>query len=94
MNYPLPHTIQNCQGEVLTFKALVKEPDGDRLLVENYVKPNSGPPMHTHFLQDEALTVVRGKMAYQVLGGELSGELRKSNSALMVEMEAAGLEAR
>ena len=26
--------------------------------------------MHTHFLQDEQLTVVRGTMGYQVLGGE------------------------
>jgi quercetin dioxygenase-like cupin family protein len=70
MNYTLPHTIQNCLGETLIFKELVKEPDGDRLLVENYVKPNSGPPMHVHHLQDEALTVVRGRIGYQVQGDE------------------------
>jgi quercetin dioxygenase-like cupin family protein len=70
MNYVLPHTIQNCLGETLIFKELVKEPDGDRLLVENYVKPNSGPPMHVHHLQDEALTVVRGRIGYQVQGEE------------------------
>lgn len=70
MNYQLPHTIQNCIGETLIFKELVKEGDGDKLLVENFVTPKSGPPMHTHFLQEEALTVVEGKIGYQILGEE------------------------
>lgn len=70
MNYHLPHTIQNCIGETLTFKELVKEPDGDKLLVENYVIPKSGPPMHTHYLQDEVLTVAKGCIGYQVLGDD------------------------
>ena len=70
MEYSLPHTIQNGMGETLIFKNLVKEPDGDRLLVENYVTPQSGPPMHTHFLQDECLTVVKGRIGYQVKGGQ------------------------
>lgn len=70
MNYQLPHTIQNCIGEKLTFKELVREPDGDKLIVENFVTPKNGPPMHTHFLQDEAITVVRGRMGYQVQGQE------------------------
>lgn len=68
MNYPFPHTIQNCTGEKIVFKEVLKESDGDRVLVENFVTPENGPPMHTHFLQDEALTVVRGRMAYQVMG--------------------------
>ena len=68
MTHKLPHTITNCIGEKLIFKELVKEPDGDKLIVENYVAPKSGPPMHTHFLQDESLTVVRGRMGYQVMG--------------------------
>lgn len=66
MNYPFPHTIKNCTGETLIFKAVVHEPDGDKLLVENYVTPKSGPPMHTHFLQDEALTVEKGRIGYQI----------------------------
>ena len=70
MNYQLPHKIENGMGETLIFKELVKEPDGDRLLVENYVAPKSGPPMHTHFLQDEAITVVKGRIGYQVQGKE------------------------
>lgn len=70
MNYQFPHTIKNPVGETLIFKELVQEPDGDKLLVENYLTPKSGPPMHTHFLQDESLTVVDGKIGYQIKGGQ------------------------
>jgi quercetin dioxygenase-like cupin family protein len=68
MQYQLPHTIKNCMGETLIFKELIQEADGDKLMVENFVTPNSGPPMHTHFLQEEALTVVEGRIGYQVKG--------------------------
>jgi Cupin domain len=68
MKIAYPHIIENCIGEKLIFKALQKEPDGDRLMVENYVTPANGPLMHTHWLQDESLTVVNGKIGYQVLG--------------------------
>ena len=76
MSISYPHTIQNCIGEKLTFLSLETEPDGDRLLVENSVTPGSGPLMHTHWLQDESLTVVKGKIGYQVLGGpeQFAGE--------------------
>jgi quercetin dioxygenase-like cupin family protein len=70
MKYQFPHTIENCIGEKLIFKELIHEPDGDKLLVENFVTPKSGPPMHTHFLQEEALTVVEGRIGYQVQGGQ------------------------
>lgn len=70
MHYQLPHTIQNCLGERLVFKQLLQEADGDRLLVENFVTPKNGPPMHTHFLQEEVLTVVNGRIGYQVQGGQ------------------------
>jgi quercetin dioxygenase-like cupin family protein len=63
-----PHVIENCIGEKLIFKELQKESDGDRLIVENYVTPTNGPLMHTHWLQDESLTVVNGKIGYQVQG--------------------------
>jgi hypothetical protein len=36
--------------------------------VENFVAPGVGPVMHTHWLQDEALTVVNGRIGYQVHG--------------------------
>ncbi|GAB3928669.1 cupin domain-containing protein [Larkinella terrae] len=70
MNIVYPHTIQNCLGEKLTFLGIETGPEGDKVLVENLVTPQSGPPMHTHFRQDEELTVVSGKLAYQVLGQE------------------------
>jgi uncharacterized cupin superfamily protein len=68
MNYQLPHTITNPMGERLTFRRLVKEPGGDKLLVENAVQPGRGPVMHTHLLQEEALTVVSGKIGYLIKG--------------------------
>ena len=68
MKFAYPHIIENCIGEKLIFKELQKEPDGDRLIVENYVTPANGPLMHTHWLQDESLTVVNGKIGFQVQG--------------------------
>jgi mannose-6-phosphate isomerase-like protein (cupin superfamily) len=68
MNQTYPQTIENCIGEKLTFHQLIQEPDGDRLVVTNSVVPGSGPPMHVHWLQDESLTVVSGKVGYQVDG--------------------------
>ena len=68
MNITYPHTIENCIGEKLIFKELIQEPDGDKVVVENYVKPGAGPLMHTHWLQDEGLTVIKGRIGYQVLG--------------------------
>ena len=70
MKITYPHTIENCIGEKLVFQQRQQEPDGDRLLVENYVRPGSGPVMHTHHLQDESLTVVEGTIGYQVQGEE------------------------
>ena len=46
------------------------EPDGNRVIVENFVSPGHGPVMHTHFLQDEELTVIKGKIGYQIWGQE------------------------
>ena len=68
MEYKLPHTIKNCTGETLIFTALVKEADGDKITGENFVLPNSGPPMHIHWLQDEGFTVLEGKIGYQIAG--------------------------
>jgi quercetin dioxygenase-like cupin family protein len=68
MHYTYPHTIENCIGEKLIFQELLQEPDGDRLIGVNYVTPGSGPLMHTHWQQDESLTVLEGRMGYQVFG--------------------------
>ena len=70
MKYSFPLTIRNCIGEKVIFQEVRQEPDGDKLIIENFVTPGSGPIMHTHLLQDEALTVVKGKIGYQLLGQE------------------------
>lgn len=67
MNIQYPHTIQNCAGEKIIFQ--VVEPD-DKVVLDAFCEPGCGPTMHTHFKQDESLTVVSGKMGYQCLGEE------------------------
>ncbi len=67
--YTYPHTIENgAGGERLTFLRRVPGTTGDRLEVENVVKPGAGPIMHVHHYQEEALTVVQGRIGYQRLG--------------------------
>jgi mannose-6-phosphate isomerase-like protein (cupin superfamily) len=60
-----PYTIENGAGERLTFLRRVQGPAGDRLEAENLVKPGSGPPMHVHYHQEEALTIQHGRLGYQ-----------------------------
>lgn len=70
-----PHTIESDAGERLTFlrrvpgQGVANGAAGDRLEVENVVRPGVGPPMHVHHRQVEALTVVEGRIGYQRLGG-------------------------
>ena len=68
MRYNYPHTIDNGAGERLTFLRRVPGQKGERLEVENVVSPGGGPPMHVHHMQDEALTVIEGRIGYQTLG--------------------------
>lgn len=70
MEFTLPHTIDSGLGEKIIFKEIIKEPDGDRVIIEGHCDPKSGPTMHVHFKQDEAVTVVKGKMACKIFGQE------------------------
>src|SRR5687767_13638343 len=63
--FQYPHTIENGLGESLTFLRRVSTPQGETLEVENCVQPGGGPPMHVHYLQEESITVVEGRLAYQ-----------------------------
>lgn len=63
--YAYPRTIENGAGERLTFLRRRPGPAGDRLEVENVVRPGAGPPMHVHLYQEEAMTVREGRAAYQ-----------------------------
>jgi quercetin dioxygenase-like cupin family protein len=63
--YRYPHTIDNGAGERLTFLRRVAGADGgERFEVENVVAPGAGPPMHVHYLQEEAITVREGRIGY------------------------------
>lgn len=62
------YTIENGHGETIIFKELIQEPDGDRLVMEKRVAPNSGPAMHVHYLQDEHFQVVKGTMSFVTPG--------------------------
>jgi len=68
MKYNLPLTIENITGEKLTFTKISNDEKGECVEVENDVKPGAGPPMHIHFKQDESLTVISGKVGYQIPG--------------------------
>jgi quercetin dioxygenase-like cupin family protein len=68
MNFSYPHTIDNGFGETLTFVRHVNDENGGRIEVTNRVSPGAGPPMHVHFLQDESLTVLEGKIGTQIAG--------------------------
>ena len=60
-----PRTIDNGAGERLTFSLARSDERGDYQEATNSVQPGSGPPMHVHHLQEEALTVERGTMGWQ-----------------------------
>jgi uncharacterized cupin superfamily protein len=65
-----PRTISSGSGEEITFVGRTLVDGVERLIVENEVAPGSGPPMHVHHRQAEALTVLEGRIGYQTLGGE------------------------
>lgn len=68
MNDKFPHIIENRTGEKIIFHSVENTNEGDKMIVESFCQPASGPPFHTHFQQDECLTVVSGKIGYQILG--------------------------
>src|SRR4029453_16538082 len=63
-----PYKIENGSGEELVFLGVRHDQHGERLDVEVRAQPGAGPPMHLHFLQEEAMTVVAGKLGFQVEG--------------------------
>lgn len=70
MNYTLPHIIENGQGEKITFKEIIQEPDGAKVRIEGRCKLNAGPAMHIHYLQDEGFTILQGRAGCQIAGEE------------------------
>lgn len=66
MQQPFPFSIETQYGERINFLSM----EGDKLLLEGFCKPMAGPGFHTHLRQDEGVTVVRGKIGYQIFGKE------------------------
>lgn len=63
-----PYTIDNGAGERLTFSRRERDAEGERVVGETRVAPGAGPPMHVHHLQEEAFTVLHGRLGYEVAG--------------------------
>jgi quercetin dioxygenase-like cupin family protein len=70
MKIQLPHTIETITGEKLSFLRISIKDGREYLEGESEVQPNAGPPMHVHYLQEEGMTVLSGKIGYQFLGEE------------------------
>lgn len=70
MNQALPHIIKNHLGEELIFHRLQQEGGEEKLIIEIFISPGGGSVMHTQYLQDKSLTVLKGKMGYQLIGEE------------------------
>lgn len=71
MNKNLPLTIKNHLGEELTFHRIEMEDGEEKLIIENYVAPNSPVIKHTYYMQDELLVVLHGRLGYQIEGEEV-----------------------
>lgn len=63
-----PRTIENGAGERITFLRRITGTAGERLEAENVVTPGAGPPLHVHHFQEEAFTVLEGRIGYQRAG--------------------------
>ena len=66
MQHSFPFSIETKYGERSNFLRM----EGGKLLLEGFCKPMAGPGFHTHLRQDEGVTVVSGKIGYQILGEE------------------------
>lgn len=65
----------------LAFKVLTADSDGNLFLIEHRnLMPNTGPPLHLHFNQDEWFYVMEGEVAFQV--GDQRVHLRTGESVL------------
>lgn len=64
-----PYTIENGRGERLTFVGVTHGADGPRADAEGVAQPGAGAPMHVHYLQEEAVRVISGRLGYQSPGG-------------------------
>lgn len=55
-------------GDLYTFKATGKETGGSFTLIDQVIQPDSGPPPHIHYREDETFYILDGKFSF--LNGE------------------------
>jgi mannose-6-phosphate isomerase-like protein (cupin superfamily) len=53
-------------GDILTFKAVSEDTDGQYTLFELRVDPEIGPPPHIHHREDEAFYIQEGELEFQL----------------------------
>jgi mannose-6-phosphate isomerase-like protein (cupin superfamily) len=68
MDISLPHTIENTTGEKISFQRKIIRDGIEYIVGESEVQPNAGPPMHVHYRQDESMTVISGRLGYEIAG--------------------------
>ena len=65
---PTPTPSTTARASSSRSPASTRGPDGERAGADGVAQPGAGPPMHVHYLQEEAARVVSGRLGYQVLG--------------------------
>ncbi|MBV9386541.1 MAG: cupin domain-containing protein [Chroococcidiopsidaceae cyanobacterium CP_BM_ER_R8_30] len=53
-------------GDILTFKAVGEDTNGQYTLVEVQVDPDIGPPLHIHHREDETFYIQEGELEFQL----------------------------
>ena len=72
-NDSYPRTIEDGNGEQLTFVRKYEDPErGAVLEISGVTGPGAGPPMHVHNQQFEKITVTNGRMGVELASGEKS----------------------
>lgn len=51
-------------GDLYTFKVTGKETNGEFMLMEQVIQPQSGPPPHIHHAEDETFYVLEGRFLF------------------------------
>lgn len=73
-----PKTLKiNKNGEVLIITKSGRETNGEITEFEGMDEPGIGPPNHIHFLQEEKITLLKGKMRVKTPSDEFDLEIGK-----------------
>ena len=90
MSKTYPYTIDNGSGELLTFTGLTPGPGGERLGADGVAQPGAGPPMHVHYLQEEAARVVQDDSGIRCSVASRSSPVQVSSSSGLLAPRTSG----